>query len=169
MGYTLRRYGTGQAERLARFVVPIASRTYARWVGDQSASGWARDEHGTGAWTARLADANTHVLVSERTDGSIAACGFVRIADHTAHFGGLYVEDVGVGLGRLLRDERLRISREAGAHTAVMLIRESNGPARLLAEKAGFQQVGEDTCARLSTVPRLVYSMPLSTPALIPA
>ena len=169
MSYTLGRYKLGQGAKLASFVLPIASRTYAKWVDPESASAWARSEHGMEAWTARLGDARTHVLVCERPDGSIAACAFVRVTDGVAHFGGLYVEDVGCGLGRRLCDERLRISREAGAHTAVMLIRKTNEPARALAAKAGFSMVDEDPCARLSTVPRLVYEMRLNAQILVPA
>lgn len=167
MSYTLRRYESGQADELAEFVLPIATRTYANWVDPIAAGVWADAEHGTAAWNSRLDDASTHVVVCERTDGSIAACAFVRISDSTAFLGGLYVEDVSCGLGTLLRDERLRIGREAGALTAVMLIRETNGPARKLAEKAGFEMVAEDPCARLSTVPRLLYAKPLD--ALLPA
>ena len=169
MGYTLSRYAFGQGERRARFVVPIASSTYAKWADPASASDWASVEHGTQAWDSRLGDASTHVLVCERDDASVAGCAFVRLTEETAFFGGLYVEDTGRGLGRWLRDERLRISRDAGSRTAMMLIRESNAPARALAEKAGFVMVAEDPCTRLSTVPRLVYTMPLNAPALIPA
>jgi L-amino acid N-acyltransferase YncA len=165
----MRRYESGQGDKMAAFVLPIATRTYAEWVDPASAELWARSEHGAGAWTARLDDATTHVLVCERTDGSIAACAFVRISGETAFFGGLYVQDVGCGLGSLLRDERLRISSDAGARTAVMLIRETNAPARMLAQKAGFEMDGEDPCTRLSTVPRLVYRKPLNAPALVPA
>ena len=57
----------------------------------------------------------------------------------------------------------------AGAATAVMLIRETNAPARKLAERAGFELVAEDPCSRLSAVPRLLYAKPLETPALLPA
>lgn len=163
------RYGLGQAESLARFVVPIASRTYAMWADPVSAGAWASVEHGVHAWTSRLEDMATHVLAFERPDTSIAACAFVRISEGVAHFGGLYVEDVARGLGGRLGDERLRISREAGARTAMMRIRESNAPARALAEKAGFSMVDEDPCARLSGVRRLVYAKPLDAPALVPA
>lgn len=162
MAYTLCRYGPGREAKLARFALPIAIRTYAKWVDSPSATAWAHLEHGADAWNARLVDATTHVLVCERPDESIAACAFVRIADHTAHFGGLYVEDAGRGLGTLLRDERLRISRETGARTAVMLIRETNEPARALAAKAGFTMVDVRPCTQLSAVPRLVYAMPLA-------
>ena len=166
MGYTLRRYGSGQGAILADFVVPIAIRTYATWVDSGSARAWARAEHGAEAWTARVEDPATHVLVCERPDTSIAACAFVRIAYETAHFGGLYVEDRGCGLGSRLRDERLRIGLEAGARTAVMRIRETNELARQLAEKAGFEIIGTDPCTRLSAVPRLLYSKELSVPVL---
>ena len=169
MGYTVARYGIGQAERLAHFVLPIAVRTYAKWVDRESASAWAQTEHDARAWNSRLADPSTHVLAAEREDASIAACAFVRLTAETAFFGGLYVEDTGRGLGALLRDERIRISREAGARAALMLIRETNAPARALAEKAGFTTVGEDPCTRLAAVPRLVYRLPLSTPALTTA
>lgn len=169
MGYTLCRYGLSQAENLARFVVPIASRTYAKWIEAAAAGEWAGVEHGVQAWTLRLEDPATHVLAFERPDASIAACAFVRISGEVAHFGGLYVEDVARGLGGRLRDERLRISLEAGAKTAVMRIRESNAPARALAEKAGFTIVEEDPCARLSAVRRLVYAKPLDVPVLVPA
>ena len=169
MGYSLRRYSPGQGDKLAEFVLPIATRTYSNWVGPVAAGMWAESEHGAGAWNSRLDDESTHVLVCERADGSIAACAFVRIASGTAFFGGLYVADVSRGLGTLLRDERLRISREAGAATAVMLIRETNVPARKLAERAGFELVAEDPCARLSAVPRLLYAKPLEAPALLPA
>lgn len=158
MTYSLRRYTSGQAEKLARFVVPIASRTYAKWVDHGSAILWADAEHGVPAWEARLEDPATHVLVYERTDGSIAACGFIRLGAETAYLGGLYVEDAGRGLGTQLLEERLRIGRESGVATAVMLIRETNTPARLLAEKAGFEAIDQDPCGRLSSVPRLVYS-----------
>lgn len=168
MGYTLRRYRPGQAGTLAAFVVPIATRTYADWVDPHSAGVWADSEHGLDAWNARLADPATHVLVYERDDGSVAACAFVRISAETAFLGGLYVQDIACGLGTGLRDERVRLARDAGARTAVMLIREANGPARLLAERAGFDMVGEDPCTRLSTVPRLIYSKTLEAPALLP-
>lgn len=167
VSYRVRRYEPGQGDKLADFVLPIATRTYAEWVEPVSAAIWARAEHGAAAWAARLDDATTHVLVCERTDGSIAACAFVRITGETAFFGGLYVEDVACGLGSLLRDERLRIGRQAGARTAVMLIRQTNGPARILAEKAGFEMVGEDPCTRLATVQRLVYQKSLNAPALV--
>ena len=162
MSYSLRRYRPGQAEKLARFVVPIASRTYASWVDPDSASLWAAAEHGVPAWAARLDDTATHVLVYERRDASIAACAFIRLSRDTAYFGGLYVEDVGCGLGRLLLDERLRIGHDFGAQSAVMLIRETNTRARVLAEKAGFEATAEDPCGRLSTVRRLVYRRPLA-------
>lgn len=168
VSYTLHRYEPGTGDKLAGFVLPIATRTYANWADPLAAGVWARSEHGADAWNARLEDAATHVLVCERADASIAACAFVRIREATAFFGGLYVEDVGCGLGTQLRDERLRISREAGARTAVMLIRETNAPARILAEKAGFETVGDDPCTRLSTVHRLVYEKPLDAPALVP-
>lgn len=163
----MRRYESGQGDKLAGFVLPIATRTYAEWVDQVSAAVWAGSEHGAAAWAARLDDPTTHVLVCERADGSIAACAFIRITGETAFFGGLYVQDVACGLGSLLRDERLRIGREAGARTAVMLIRETNGPARMLAEKAGFEMAGEDPCSRLATVRRLVYEKPLNAPALV--
>jgi L-amino acid N-acyltransferase YncA len=168
VSYTLCRYGSGQGDKLADFVLPIASRTYAEWVDPQSAWGWAIAEHGAHVWSARLDDASTHVLVCERPDASMAACAFVRIRETTAFFGGLYVADVARGLGTLLRDERLRISREAGARTAVMLIRETNRPARILATKAGFEMVGEDPCTSLTAVPRLVYEKPLEASRLVP-
>ncbi len=169
MGYSLHRYAPGQAEKLARFVVPIAIRTYAKWVDDDSASVWAGTEHGAAAWQARLDDSATHVMVYERPDGSIAASGFVRVRAETAYLGGLYVQDVGRGLGRRLLDERLIIGRESGARTAVMLIRETNTPARLLAQKAGFEAVDHDPCGRLSTVPRLVYTKRLDAAVPVPA
>lgn len=169
MTYAMSRYAHGQGEKLARFVLPIASRTYAEWVDPVSASAWAGAEHGAQQWNARLRDSSTHVLVCERDDTSIAACAFVRLTEETAFFGGLYVEDVGRGLGRWLCDERIRISREAGAGAAMMLIRESNLPARTLAAKTGFIAVAEDPCTRLAAVPRLVYRMTLTSPALIPA
>ena len=168
MDYKLCRYEAGEGEKLNRFVVPIASRTYAEWVDVGSARAWARSEHGVEAWNARLNDPSTHVLVYERPDESIAACAFVRISDGTAYFGGLYVEDTGCGLGRMLRDERLRIGRESGARTALMLVRQTNEPARTHAEKAGFAMIGEEPCPVLSTVPRLVYAMALNVPALRP-
>ncbi len=169
MSYSLRRYASGQAEMLARFVVPIASRTYAKWVDHDSAALWAGAEHGAPAWAERLDDVATHVLVYERPEGSIAACAFVRIRADTAYLGGLYVEDVGRGLGRLLLDERLRIGRESGALTAVMLIRETNTPARVLAQKAGFEAIAQDPCGRLSAVPRLVYTKRLTAAVPVPA
>lgn len=169
MSYSLHRYAPGQAEKLARFVVPIAIRTYAKWVDADSASVWADAEHGVAAWQARLDDSATHVLVYERSDGSIAACGFVRVNPDAAYFGGLYVEDVGCGLGRRLLDERLRIGRESGALRAVMLIRETNTPARTLAQKAGFEAIDHDPCGRLSTVPRLVYTKRLNAAVPVPA
>lgn len=169
MSYTLRRYGLGQGTKLACFVLPIAGKTYSKWVDPASAGAWALAEHGVAAWDARLEDPATHVLVCERPDGSIAACAFVRLRGDTAHFGGLYVEDVSCGLGKLLCQERIRISRESGVRRAVMLIRATNGPARALAAKAGFTAVDEDPCARLSTVPRLVYAMSLDAPVLLPA
>lgn len=162
------RCGIGQAERLASFVLPIAVRTYAKWVEPQSASTWAETEHGARAWDSRLADPATHVVAVERENDSIAACAFVRLTTETAFFGGLYVEDTGRGLGSFLRDERIRISREAGALTALMLIRETNAPARALAEKAGFAMVAEDPCTRLAAVPRLVYRLTLNLPAPVP-
>ena len=168
MSYKLCRYELGQGEKLNRFVLPIASRTYAKWVDTAAARAWAQSEHGVAAWNARLEDASTHVLVYERPDESIAACAFVRVTDETAYFGGLYVEDVGRGLGRMLRDERLRIGRESGARTALMLVRQTNELARTHAEKAGFAMVGQQPCTLLSTVPRLVYAMTLNTPALLP-
>ncbi|WP_313675143.1 GNAT family N-acetyltransferase [Mycolicibacterium sp.] len=115
------------------------------------------------------ADSSTHVLVCERPAGSIAACAFVQITEETAYFGGLYVEDVGRGLGTMLVTERLRIARESGARTALMLVRQTNEPARNHAEKAGFSVVGEKPCQLVSTVPRLVYAMALDAPALVPA
>lgn len=169
MGYSLSRYRCGQADKLAGFVVPIASRTYAKWVDHESASCWAGAEHGHAAWERRLADPATHVLAYERPNGSIAACGFVRVTGSTAHLGGLYVEDTGRGLGTLLLDERQRIGLESGAQTAVMLVRETNKPARLLVEKAGFNVVDQDPCGRLSTVRRLVYSKRLTAALPIPA
>jgi ribosomal protein S18 acetylase RimI-like enzyme len=169
MNYSLRRYTSGQAEKLARFVVPIASRTYANWVDESSAALWAGLEHGVSSWTARLDDSATHVLAYERPDTSLAACGFVRLRDDTAYLGGLYVEDAGRGLGSMLIDERLRIGRESGALTAVMLIRETNTPARVLASKAGFDAVGEDPCGRLSMVPRLVYTKRLNASVAVSA
>lgn len=169
MNYRLCRYESGQGEKLNRFVLPIASRTYAKWTDPASARAWARSEHGVEAWDARLGDPSTHVLVYERPDESVAACAFVRIAGETAHLGGLYVEDVGCGLGRMLRDERLRIGRESGARTALMLVRQANEPARAHAEKAGFALLGEDPCTLLSTLPRLVYAMALDAPVLLPA
>lgn len=169
MKYEMRRYESGQAEKLAAFAVPIASRTYANWTDPASAGAWALSEHGATAWEARLSDPATHVLVCERPDFSIAACAFVRIGDDTAYLGGLYVEDVACGLGTRLRDERLRIGREAGVRTASMLIRETNAPARILAERAGFEIVDVEPCSRLSTVPRLRYSMRLTAPSLLPA
>jgi GNAT superfamily N-acetyltransferase len=169
MSYSMRRYASGQAEKLARFAVPVASRTYAKWVAPDSAAMWADAEHGIAAWTARLDDPATHVLVFERPDGSIAACGFVAVREDTAHLGGLYVEDVGRGLGRGLLDERLRIGRESGAVTAVMLIRETNTPARVLAQKAGFEAKHQDPCGLLSTVPRLVFTKRLSAGVPVPA
>ena len=159
MSYKLCRYEPGQGDMLSRFVLPIAGRTYAKWVDTASAHEWARSEHGVHAWNARLADSSTYVLVYERPDESIAACAFVRITDEMAYLGGLYVEDIGRGLGRMLRDERLRIGRHAGARTAVMLVRQTNEPARNHAEKAGFSMVGEESCTQLPTVPRLVYAM----------
>jgi L-amino acid N-acyltransferase YncA len=169
MSYSLRRYGLGQADKLARFVVPIASRTYARWADPDSAGRWAAAEHGVPAWKTRLDDPATHVLVYERPDASIAACGFIRLSRDTAYLGGLYVEDVGCGLGRRLLAERLRIGRDFGAQTAVMLIRETNAAARVLAEKAGFEAIEEDPCGRLSAVRRLVYRRPLAAPVPVPA
>jgi L-amino acid N-acyltransferase YncA len=169
MGYSLRRYAPGQADKLARFVVPIARRTYAKWVDDDSARLWADAEHGAAAWGERLDDPATHVLVYERADGSIAACAFVRLRADSAYLGGLYVEDVGCGLGRGLLDERLRIGRAAGALTATMLIRETNTPARVLATKAGFEAIDQDPCGRLSTVPRLVYTKRLNAAVPVPA
>jgi len=169
MSYSLRRYESGQAVKLARFVVPIASRTYGKWVDHDSASLWAGAEHGVPAWEVRVNDPATHVLVFERSDASIAACGFVRISADTAYLGGLYVEDVGCGLGRRLLDERLRIGRQSGALTAFMLIRETNTPARVLAQKAGFEAIDQDPCGRLSTVPRLVYTKRLTAGARVPA
>lgn len=169
MGYTLRRYEPDQGEKLAEFVLPIATRTYANWVDPAAAGVWAQSEHGARAWNSRLDDESTHVLVCERADASIAACAYVRINFGTAFFGGLYVGEISRGLGTLLRDERLRISRDAGASTAVMLIRGTNTPARRLAEKAGFEFVAEEPCSRLSTVPRLLYAKPLAVPALLPA
>ena len=166
VGYTLFRYGIGQGEKLAHFVLPIATRTYAKWVDAASARTWASSEHGADAWNTRLDNPATHVLACERGDSSVAACAFVRVTDGTAYFGGLYVEDTGRGLGSRLRDERLRISHEAGAHTAVMLIRQTNEPARLLAERAGFEVVGTDACTRLSAVPRLRYAKSLQTTLL---
>lgn len=163
------RYTSGQGENLARFALPIATRTYAKWVDPASAREWAHAEHGADAWNARLADPATHVLACERPDGSIAACAFVRLSGGTAHFGGLYVADAGSGLGTRLCDERLRISRDAGARTAYMLIRATNAPARALAEKAGFAVAHEDPCPRLASVPRLVYTMPLDVQSLLPA
>lgn len=168
MNYTLCRYGPGRSADLARFVVPIAGETYARWVGHCAAVGWAHSEHGVDAWDVRLADPSTHVLVCERPDGSIAACGFLRITADTAHLGGLYVGDVARGLGTRLCEERLKISRAAGARTAVMFIRETNTPARALAEKAGFSVVDQRPCERLSTVTRLLYSMSLDARVLLP-
>ena len=150
-------------------MLPIATRTYAKWVDPASAGQWAESEHGADSWNARLDDSQTHVLAFERPDGSVAACAFVRLRGETAHFGGLYVQDAGCGLGRQLCDERLRISREAGVRTAFMLIRATNEPARALAGKAGFSMAHEEPCARLATVPRLVYTMPLEAPALLPA
>lgn len=47
-----------------------------------------------------------------------------------------------------------------------MLIRQTNEPARSHAEKAGFALAGEEPCALLSTVPRLVYAMTLNAAAL---
>lgn len=155
------RYESGQGERLSRFVLPIACRTYSQWIGTASARAWARSEHGVEAWNERLADPATHVLAYERADRTIAACAFVRVSDETAYLGGLYVEDVGRGLGRMLRDERLRIARESGARTALMLVRQTNEPARIHAEKAGFAVVGVKPCQLVSTVPRLVYAMAL--------
>lgn len=169
MSYSLHRYRSGQGETLARFVVPIATRTYARWVALESAGLWAAAEHGTPAWQTRLDDPATHVLVYERPNASIAACAFIRLSRDTAYLGGLYVEDVGCGLGRRLLDERLRIGREFGARTAVMLIRETNTPARVLAEKAGFEATEEDPCGRLSMVRRLVYRRRLAAPVPVPA
>lgn len=169
MSYTLCRCQPGHADKLADFAVPIATRTYSEWVDASEALAWALAEHGIASWNERLADAGTHVLVCERPDTSIAACAFVRIAGDTAYLGGLYVQDVACGLGTMLRDERLRISREAGVHTAVMVIRSTNGPARALAERAGFAVVDERPCAHLSTVPRLVYEKRLSAPLLVPA
>ena len=169
MSYSLHRYASGHAEKLARFVVPIAARTYARWVDDEAAIRWAGTEHGVQAWQARLDDSATHVLAYERPDGSIAACAFIRLRAETAFLGGLYVADVGCGLGRRLLDERLRIGREAGALSAVMLIREANTPARILAHKAGFEAVDHDPCGRLSTVPRLVYRKRLDAAVAVPA
>jgi L-amino acid N-acyltransferase YncA len=169
MSYSLHRYGSGQGKRLARFVLPIACRTYAQWVDAAPARAWARFEHGVQAWNARLDDPFTHVLVCERTNGSIAACAFVQITGETAYFGGLYVEDTGRGLATSLREERLRIARESGARTALMVIRRTNEPARILAEKAGFSVVGEKPCALLPTVPRLVYAMALDAPARMSA
>ena len=171
MSYSLHRSAPGQAEKLARFVVPSASRTDAKWVDHDSASLWAGAEHGVSAWEVRLNDSATHVLVFERTNGSIAACGFVRVSGDTAYLGGLYVEDVGCGLGRRLLDERLRIGRESGALTAVMLVRETNTPARILAQKAGFEAIDQNPCGRLSTVPRLVYTKRLDSavPVSVPA
>lgn len=169
MNHTLCRYTSGQGAKLARFVLPIAIRTYAKWVDPESASAWAHSEHGVDAWDARLDDATTHVLAFERPDQSVAACAFVRVTAETAYFGGLYVEDGGRGLGSSLSAERVRISCESGARTAVMLIRETNAPARALAEKAGFVMVAEEPCARLSSVPRLLYAMPLDAQVLIPA
>lgn len=169
MSYSLHRYASGQAEKLARFVVPIASRTYANWVDPESASRWADAEHGVPAWEVRLDDSATHVLVFERTDASIAACGFVRVSADTAYLGGLYVEDTGCGLGRRLLAERLRIGHESGALTAFMLIRETNTPARVLAQKAGFEAIDQDPCGRLSTVPRLVYTKRLTAAVPVPA
>lgn len=165
----MRRYGSGPADKLACFVLPIAARTYADWVDPESADRWARSEHGVDAWRARLESVGTHVLVCERPDVSIAACAFVRVTDRTAFLGGLYVEDTGRGLGSRLRDARLRIGSAAGADTAVMLIRETNLPARILAEKAGFEVRGHDPCTRLATVPRLVYAKALNAPALVSA
>lgn len=162
------RYAAGRGEKLAQFVLPIATRTYANWVDAGSAVAWANSEHGVDAWNARLADPGTHVLACERPDDSLAACAFVRISGATARFGGLYVADAGRGLGSRLSAERLRISREAGARTAYMLIRATNTPARALAEKAGFAMAHEDPCARLASVPRLVYTMALEVPALLP-
>jgi GNAT superfamily N-acetyltransferase len=169
MSYSLRRYRLGQAEKLARFVVPIATRTYARWVDLEPARVWAAAEHGAPAWQTRLDDPATHVLVYERLDSSIAACAFIRLSRDTAYLGGLYVEDVGCGLGRMLLDERLRIGRDFGAQTAVMLIRETNTPARVLAEKAGFEATDEDPCGHLSTVRRLVYRRRLEAAVPVPA
>lgn len=169
MRYSLHRYAPGRAGKLARFVVPIASRTYAEWVDLSLATLWAGVEHGVSAWDARLGDSATHVLVFERPDTSIAACGFVRVTDESAYLGGLYVEDVGRGLGSRLIDERLRIGRESGAPTATMLIRETNTPARVLAEKAGFAATDHAPCGRLSTVPRLVYTQRLNAAVAIPA
>lgn len=152
-----------------------ATGTFTRAALDPAGSGGtdfallgAQTEHGAEAWNARLRDPSTHVLVHERPDGSIAACAFVRICEETAYFGGLYVEDAGRGLGRMLRDERLRIARESGARIALMMVRQANEPARVHAEKAGFSVVGEDPCTFLSTVPRLVYAMALDAPVLLP-
>jgi hypothetical protein len=50
-----------------------------------------------------------------------------------------------------------------------MLIRETNTPARVLAHKAGFQDVDQDPCGRLSTVPRLVYTKRLNASVPVPA
>lgn len=169
MSYSLQRYTSGRADALARFVVPIATRTYAKWTDHDSASLWADAEHGRIAWADRLADPATHVLVCERPDNSIAACGFVRLGAETAYLGGLYVEDVGRGLGTLLLDERLRIGRESGARTAVMRIRETNTPARVLAQRAGFDVIDEDPCGQLSNVPRLLYSKELTAALPVPA
>lgn len=168
MDYTLHRYGPGQAVTLAGFVLPIAGRTYARWVDAASADIWALSEHGVRSWISRLNDAATHVLVYERPGASVAACAFVRIRDTTAHFGGLYVQDAGRGLGTSLYAERLRICRESDARTAEMVIRQTNGPTRALAAKAGFTVAGEDPCTRLSTVPRLRYTRRVRERALVP-
>ena len=66
MGYTLFRYGIGQGEKLAHFVLPIATRTYAKWVDAASARTWASSEHGADAWNTRLDNPAKRIIVDAK-------------------------------------------------------------------------------------------------------
>jgi ribosomal-protein-alanine N-acetyltransferase len=102
-----------------------------------------------GPWDAddyreELLDPDCIAIVATFADGVVVGYAFARIEERVVEVVSLTTVEGfrGLGIGRLLLTELLRLSQAAGATSSVLDVREGNTGAIALYTVLGFRQVG---------------------------
>jgi len=111
----------------------------------ETAAHWGEREYD--ALFAAEAPRRLALLAAEERSAPILGFAIARCADDEWEIENLVVEGERrrQGVGSALISELVREARRSGAAAVLLEVRESNAPARLLYEKAGFNYVGRRT------------------------